>query len=246
MRAGTLPEDRRRRLEGLGMLWYVERGRSRTRDQAWEQMYSEARRFQNRKDPGERKGDRPKLARWIAYQRYRLDRNLLPEDRRRRILELGIERHPSRIRDQAWQRMYSSLVEYQRAQGHCWVPRRYPQNPRLGRWVSHQRYQKRQGHLLQDRRDSLERIGFEWSATPKPYRKSASLWDHMVERLLTYKTLHGHTRVPRHRREDQPLADWVARQRRSRRKGSLSPEQIARLTKIGFDWDGRRSLFGSR
>jgi len=248
MRTGTLPEDRRRKLEGLGMLWNIERGRSRARDKAWEHMYSEAKKFKNRIGRGDATCDRatdPRLVRWIAYQRHRLDRETLLGDRRRRFLELGLERHPARVREQAWQRMYGCLKEYRRIHGHCLVPRSCPENPRLGRWVSHQRYLKRYGRLPQARIESLEALGLEWSAAPPQNRKSESRWDRRFRSLLSFKTAHGHTRVPRHSNADRELADWVARQRRSRRMNRLSPERIAKLTGIGFEWDPRWPLQGA-
>jgi hypothetical protein len=177
MRTGTLPADRRRKLEALGMLWNVERGRSRARDEAWDRMYSEAKQFEKRHAQDGPMGKRtmpPKLARWIAYQHHRLEHNTLPEDRRRRILDLDLKRHPRKVGDRAWQRMYAFLLEYKQTQGHCEVHRHCPENPRLGRWVSRQRYLLRQGKLPQDRKEALERLGLKSSPPPLPRRKSAT------------------------------------------------------------------------
>jgi len=242
MRCGTLPEDRRYKLEALGILWNVERGRSQARDEAWACMYSEARKFIDRHRREGAAGARampPKLLRWIAYQRQRLDRNLLPVDRRRQLLELGLESPPSRAADQRWHRMYAALAEYKRAHGHCAIPWHCPENLRLRRWVARQRDLERQGKLVQARKESLERIGLVWSDAGHQLSSRARRWERMLRDLVSYKTRHGHTRIPRHSQDHPELADWVARQRHSRKVGRLSPDRIARLTKIGFDWKGR-------
>ncbi|HLY10429.1 MAG TPA: helicase associated domain-containing protein [Planctomycetota bacterium] len=243
MRSGRLPEDRRRKLESLGVLWYVDRGRSNARDRAWERRYSEVKTITTRDGRCDAALDRskhPTLSRWIAYQLRRLRQNALPEDRRRRLQDLGLDRYPSRTGETAWRRMYATLARYQRAHGHCWVPRTDRENPRLGRWVAQQRYLQRSGDLLPERKEALATIGLEWSAAPHRRHQGARRWDRMFLRLLSYRKLLGHTRVPRHSRDHRELADWVARQRHSRRIGRLLPERIDQLTKIGFEWDAPR------
>jgi len=242
MRAGLLPEDRRLKLEALGMLWDLDRGRSKARDAAWERMYLEARKL--KKDNGGRHRDERaaaslKLARWLAYQRRRLRRNKLSEDRRRRLLELGLGESPEPIGATAWQRMYSRLQDYRAVHGHCGVPRTFPENPSLGRWVARQRSLQRSSQLGEERKTLLDRIGFDWSLKSLQDLKRAERWNRMFRRLLAYRSVHGHTRVPRRHGSHQALADWVARQRQLKKSGQISDERMSKLARIGFDWDGR-------
>jgi hypothetical protein len=248
MRKGGLREDRRQRLDELGIRWYLERGRSPTRDQTWERMYSALKKFKEEHGHCEATSGRtnhPELARWVTYQRRLLARKTLPEDRRRRLQELGLqgglERGRSRIRERAWTQMYASLEAFKRERGHCRVPRPWPEHPCLARWVSQQRYLKRYGRLLREREGLLEKIGFEWGGVRQPSAKSDQQWERMFGKLLGYKAAQGHTRVPRHSKDHQELADWVMGQRRLRRIGRLGPERIARLADAGLDWDGRQS-----
>ena len=58
----------------------------------------------------------------------------------------------------------------------------------------------------------------------------------MFEDLKKYRATHNHCRVPTGWREDPRLANWVAVQRRRRKKGKLSAARIAALDSVGFDW----------
>lgn len=243
MRAGLQPEERRLKLEALGMLWDLDRGRSRARDAAWERMYLQARKL--KKENGGRPRDERsaaslKLVRWLAYQRRRLRRNKLSEDRRRRLLDLGLGESPESPGETAWQRMYSRLEAYRSVHGHCGVPRTSPENPSLGRWVARQRNLHRSSQLGEVRKALLDKLDFDWAPESAQTRKRAERWNRMFRRLLAYRSVHGHVRVPRRHGDHQELADWVARQRQLKKSGLLSDERTAKLAGIGFDWDGRR------
>ena len=54
--------------------------------------------------------------------------------------------------------MYSELVAYKRDHGDCLVPRKWPENRPLGRWVY--RRQKRLVKLTEDQTQRLNEIGF--------------------------------------------------------------------------------------
>jgi hypothetical protein len=53
------------------------------------------------------------------------------------------------------------LVQYEEIYGHCNVPRRYKQDPVLGRWVNTQR--QRKDKLSDDQCAKLDDLGFSWS-----------------------------------------------------------------------------------
>lgn len=40
--------------------------------------------------------------------------------------------------DMAWNSMFRQLVQYKAAQGHCFVPLRWRENPQLGAWLAEQ------------------------------------------------------------------------------------------------------------
>ena len=60
----------------------------------------------------------------------------------------------------AWEKMFEALVHYKEQYGHCKVPKRWPENPKLGRWVNSQRTAWNKGHLSDARRERLDALGF--------------------------------------------------------------------------------------
>jgi hypothetical protein len=58
----------------------------------------------------------------------------------------------------------------------------------------------------------------------------------MYEVLAAYRRLHGHCRVPY--AERSRLSRWVGTQRQAKHNGKLGAEQIRRLDKLGFSWNG--------
>jgi hypothetical protein len=117
----------------------------------------------------------------------------LTEDRLRRLESIGFEwkvKHKmKRYYDKQWDQMFSRLMAFKEANGHCMVPKRYPADMKLGTWVHTQRIQYRKliagnkvvlteeeistmkacgdeitYRLTAERRQRLEEVGFVWSA----------------------------------------------------------------------------------
>lgn len=75
---------------------------------------------------------------------------------------------------------------------------------------------------------------------PQSYEK---LWNLRFEQLKKYKDEHGHCNVPL-RGEDSEMSTlgaWIISQRSFRRKKSLNRERQNKLTKLGLDWNPKRS-----
>jgi hypothetical protein len=68
----------------------------------------------------------------------------------------------------AWEDRLSELAHYRKIHGHCNVPNRYSENPKLGTWVASQRKQYRlrlegkRSQITPVRIKALESLGFEW------------------------------------------------------------------------------------
>jgi Helicase associated domain len=67
--------------------------------------------------------------------------------------------------------------------------------------------------LTEERLRRLETIGFEWKVKHKMKRYYDKQWEHMFERLLKYKEVHGHCGVPKRCPADMKLGTWVHTQR---------------------------------
>ena len=78
--------------------------------------------------------------------------------------------------DEKWDINIARLTAFKQKNGHCDVPKRYPKDPKLGRWVSALRYNKKRDDrgeqsmvsLTPDRIAQLNSMGFKWSAKRGP------------------------------------------------------------------------------
>ena len=139
--------------------------------------------------------------------------------------------------------MLKRLQQYQKEHnGSCNVPTRYPQDPRLGQWVSKQRYNYKKGSLAKERCDQLEAIGFEWTRN-RGQQPMNDQWTKMFIRLQAYQQeRNGSCNVSQGYRQDPALGNWVLKQRYHYNKAMLTKERFDQLEKIGFEW----KLIGAR
>ena len=104
----------------------------------------------------------PQLGKWVSRQRYVYKKGLLTKERFDQLEAICFEWTCNReqtFQDQ-WAEMFKRLQAYQH-NGSCNLPQRYPQDPKLAKWVSRQRYNYKQCLLSKERFDQLEAIGFQ-------------------------------------------------------------------------------------
>jgi Helicase associated domain len=95
-----------------------------------------------------------------------------------------------------------TITVFQKNLGHCNVPARYPENRRLGIWVSAQRQQykimkqtqdsdrsKRSAPLTQERIELLNTIGFTWTIRSRD--SLGESWSQRFEELKEFKAQEG-------------------------------------------------------
>ncbi len=127
--------------------------------------------------------DYPKLGLWVKEQRSHY--NLMKQGKtahmsahRAAVLDgLGFcwDTHEA-----TWLERLGELIEFKAKFGTCLVPTNYPENPKLGTWVHHQRRQFklfREGkpsHITQERIQTFERLGFVWSPRGRAYQGSST------------------------------------------------------------------------
>ena len=169
-----------------------------------------------------------KLGKWVHQQRVLHKSSRLIPDRIKRLKDIGFVWAPSSA---AWEEMYAALLAYRAEHGDCNVPSSYTENPKLGKWVTHQRSFYNTNKLNSDRFKRLENIGFVWDV-------SSAFWEEMYAALLVYRAEHGDCNVPAHSYAENPkLGAWVNRQRRAYKSGNLDTALIRRLEEIDFVWD---------
>ena len=140
------------------------------------------------------------------------------------------------------------LIEFKDEFGHCNVPAKYSANIPLGWWCHKTRYnynQKRHGkptliNISQDQIKCLEEIGFQWKICDHE-----ETFQQRCRDLEAFKSVFGHSVVPRSYCEDPSLGRWCSTLRytyRQIQKGkstsyNLCQDRIERLEGIGFRWE---------
>lgn len=241
------------RLEECGIRWGGMSEQTLARNETWDRALLAATQFiqaHGRRPTRGRDAAETRLANWIAVQIFLVKRDLLADDRARRLLAAGISPRPpgpprperlaggAGSRAAAWLRWFSELEKFRRIHGHCRVPKTSRDHPGLGPWVIRQRRLKARAGLAPDRVERLERLGFEWSGEPHRASRLNRRWNRMLRSLSEYRRTQGHCNVPLAQGPHHQLALWVRHQRRLRMQGLLNPGRAARLEGLGFSWDG--------
>ena len=91
---------------------------------------------------------------------------------------------------------------------------------------------------------------FEFEPRAHQAEENTRRWDQKFASLCRFAQQHGHTRVRRYDKAYEGLGQWVRDQRRAHRAeqvrvagqqprytGRISPEQVAYLDSIDFEWD---------
>jgi hypothetical protein len=216
---GRLPLDRIQKLEALGFEW-------NPKENDWLEMFEKLQsyneKFGNCRVP-KRDINYKKLGAWVGIQRGFYAKGSLSEDRIRKLEDLGFEWDPIK---EDWNLKYSELEAYKAKIGDCRVPAVYKPNIKLGNWVFTQRAAYSNGSLSTDRITKLESLGFEWD----PFESD---WQLNFEALKVYKAENGDCRV---RKNHQVLSNWVYKQRNDFKNGRISPDRVAKLEALGFEW----------
>ena len=215
-----LSEDRSRRLDELGFVW-------NPKTQQWEEGFSALKKFKEREGnclvPATHNEDGYRLGKWVGVQR--TTKEMLTEDRRRRLDELGFVWDPI---TQQWEEGFSALLKFKGREGNCLISAKHLEDGyRLGQWVSRQRTNKEK--LSEEQRRRLDELGFVWD----PHTQQ---WEEGYSAFLKFKEREGNCLVSQKHLEDgYRLGTWVGKQRS--KKESLSEDRYRRLDELGFVWD---------
>jgi hypothetical protein len=238
----AMTEERIRLLESIGFDWG-------TNNASWNvrfcQMCQFKAQFGHCRVPSKYSAN-PKLGWWVSAQRahYKLYQEGKPssmtEERIRELESIGFDWGTNNA---SWSVRFQQLCEFKAQFGHYLVPSKYFANPKLGKWVSAQRYNYRlykyqegkPSAMTAEQIRELESIGFDWGTN------NAS-WSVRFQQLCEFKAQFGHYLVPRQYAATPALGRWVSTQRSHYRlyqegkPSSMTAEQIRELKSIGFDW----------
>jgi len=224
---GILTEERIKRLEEIGFVWYPY-------DEAWEQRFQATLKYKEQTGDANvhKQHTTPEgfsLDSWQNSQRMFYKKGILAADRIKRLEEIGFV---WLLRDEAGQGFRTTL-KYKEQTGNPNAPHGYQTSKgfKLYGWQMSQRAFYKKGTLAADRIKRLEEIGFIWS----PYDE---LWEQGFQATLKYKEQTGNPNAPdRYETFDgMKLGKWQGNQKTFYSKGTLAADRIKRLEEIGFVW----------
>jgi hypothetical protein len=149
--------------------------------------------------------------------------------------------------EQQWHDRFQELVDFKKEHGHCMVPINWHANAPLAQWVKRQRYQsklKQEGKrsaLSDERQEALEQLGFTW-------RSRGLAWEERYSEMCAFHETYGHCNISHYFPKTSSLALWAKGQRRQFKSfchgktSSITKDRIAKLNRLGFDWDPRNLL----
>jgi len=167
------------------------------------------------------------LAAWVRKQRSYFSKGTLSSEQVSRLTKLGFIWD---ILADIWEKHLESLKAFKVQHGHCRVPQKSAESPKLSKWVNRVRISYKNNKLSQSNIASLNALGFEWD----PF---ISDWESNFERLKTHIQTTGTTRLSDRSSSNKVLGDWIDRQRQQFKVRSLPPDRISRLEALGFEWD---------
>jgi hypothetical protein len=149
----------------------------------------------------------------------------MSHDRKQKLDDLGFTWN---VLDESWEESFIKLHQFKELNDHCRVPQKFKLDGfKLGSWVGHQRSGKE--NLSPERKQRLDDIGFIWDT-------SVEAWEEGFNKLLQFKELEGHCRVPlKFELDGFKLGSWVGHQRKP--KNNMPHERKQRLDKLGFVFD---------
>lgn len=143
----------------------------------------------------------------------------------------------------SWNERFQELIQFREANDHCFVPHKYPQNPKLSQWVRKQRHQRKRKErglhstLSDERQELLTNAGFIWDS-------HRAQWQERYQSLEVFHMTNGHCNVPSNF-YDSSLSNWVKNQRKQfklHKAGlmtAMDEERIELLNSLGFNWNPR-------
>ncbi|KAL7534034.1 hypothetical protein ACHAXR_009896 [Thalassiosira sp. AJA248-18] len=156
-KAGKMTDDRMKRLDSIGFA-VADRHRS------WDEQFAALQHYKNEHGHclvPQSYSENPKLGQWVMQQRANAKVGKVTADRMKRLHSIGFVFD---VQGYKWDEQFAALQRYKSEHGHCLVPQRSSDHPKLGRWVNDQRKLSKAGIMYSDRTKRLEIIGFVFDA----------------------------------------------------------------------------------
>ena len=175
------------------------------------------------------------LASWLARQRKNKRTGQLTKRQIKLLESIGIVWNPEKENRKRWEEQYQKLIEFREKNSDRWPNKDSKDKAErmIAYWCHNNRmwFQGRMrdvGKYPKYRKEKLDKIGFEWYPN---YRNKR--WAKKYEQLKKYREDNPNRWPPVNM---YPLYKWIFKQKTRYRNGTLQPERINLLSKIGLDW----------
>lgn len=250
--------DDARKLEAIGMKWYVKEEAIKT---AFDYMFGLAQKYYlhhnnldvpkrfktiNGYDPNE-KGEN--LGTWIQSQRTKYKtpgsgKGNLTEEQIKALESIGMVWDAL---EKDWNEMYALAEKYYEHYGDLNVPVRFSTqdgiNPsengiNLGRWITVQRRTYASREISEERITKLENLKIVWDV-------KAIEWENMYKLASKFYEHYHHLNIPQRFKTNDgltldedgvALGSWICTQRKALISGKITEERVQRLNEIGMVW----------
>jgi len=252
----NIAPERRAKLEALGFdFTYV--CQAQVREEQWKQMlecflsYKES--FPEDSNICSTKVYQGKrLGHWLYHQRKSYKEGTLKEERRKKLVKAGVsfdktnvqpkqftEQRSKNLMEQKWFHQYRKLQDFRKANGHCRISHGIPDR-HLVNWTTHQRCLNKRNQLRKDRKELLDKVGFDWHLLAAGGVAGESIrrrllpdeaWEKKFELFTAFRKEYGHFNIPLTMKE---LYTWIVHHRAIFRKGQIKHDRADRLIQIGL------------
>lgn len=151
---GRMLPARTARLNSISFPWSINEG-------YWAQRFDHLslfyHRFGHTRVPSQW-AENPRLGAWVY--RIKLEKHKMDANKIALLDEMHFEWTIHHKKIEGWPAMYARLIEFKQNFGHCKVPVRWAEDPKLGKWVSRMRNEKQK--LTKERLTLLQAADFHW------------------------------------------------------------------------------------
>jgi hypothetical protein len=234
-KANRLPTTLEDKLDGVGVIW------NSLEDDFWGYLHElEAfKKIHGHCRVPEEYPPSPKLGKWLKGIVRKRNLRSLSKEKVGALTLAGVEWQRN-IGADKWLAMFGKLAGFAEFNGHCNVPRKYPECPCLPVWIVNQKTMELNGRLSRERKSMLSFIGMTWRV-PTNQRFSTGFhpesgfrlgkWEEQIRLLAEYKKKHGHCQV--RSKEDKRLYSFLHRLRKRMLSGRLAPYKMSILIEMG-------------